>query len=761
MVLVFKKIIMIKYIFLFLLFALKLHGQEITISGTVTSTKNVIPDAFIKISDKGQISNAITNDKGFFEFKKYKKQSDSLLFTVYKTGFLPFKKMITTNEQLDNINFRLLKDSINQLQEVTITSNSTINKSGKTIYKISSKDYLKNAKSDVALNSLPNVSIQEGNIMIDNRKKAIVFIDGIESSMEELKRLDVKDVNKIEVIYNPSASFGSENLGGVIQVITKKKGENFIKGELEAYSGVRLEARGILPSLSLKTKYITFKSFYSYSTNNQNIENELTRVVNNTVFNQYNYRKVKGWQDYFSSRIKLILNPKSSINISGNLYRYEFEGKSNGYYNNSVSKNFSIDDLEQLNKWSISSVYNYNFNPKSNIFIKFKYFDYKNKDQSKYIEVNETTVFNSIYSNSKETSSEIVFQKKAVQLFKLPLEYSIGYKSIFRRFNFQSNNFNFNQNINAIYVNTDIDFSANFSMSTSLTADFTVNKSQVLDQNYNFILPTISGLYKLSENLNLNLDYSRKITRPSGNYLNPDAIFYNPSFKLQGNINLRPQIRDLYEVSLSKQLKNQTSISAKIFNDYTKDAIIETFVNQNNIITNTYSNAGEVNIYGLNMGINTKIFHKILSVNINTGINYNDYNSNSLNTLIKQNKGYSFNSSVNLNTLIKNKISLTLNGNLNSPNYSLVSKSTIQPLLSFDAESTFFKENLNVRFSYTDMFGWRTKSIDNIGYNDFSQTIITKNKTTNFLLTLVYHFGKNFSDRFNNPIINNDDIKVK
>jgi ferric enterobactin receptor len=747
---------MIKYIFLLLGF--NVYCQETLIHGFVKTQGIAVPDALVQIVDKNKTTTAITSELGSFEFKKYQKQSDTLLFTVSKMGFLAFKKVVLANEPLDNINFILLKDSINQLEEVTIVDQKSTAKSGKMVYKINSKDFIKNAKSDVALLSLPNVSIQSGSVMVDNRKKAMIFIDGVESSIDELKRLDIKEVTTIAVISNPSASFGSENLGSVIQLITKKKSEKFIKAEIEAYKSIRLGLWGILPALAFKTKHVIFKSFYSYGVNNQNIENQLTRVENNTAFNQYNDRKVQGWQDYFSSRIKLILNPKSSINLSGNLFSYTFNGKSNGYYNNLVTKNFSIDDLEKLSKWSLSSIYNYSFSPKGNLFVKFKYFDYKNNDQSLYTENNGTPILTAIYSNSKETSGEIVFEKKSAQLFKLPFDYELGYKNIFRVFDFQSNQFNFNQSIHSFYINTDIEFNSKLSLFCSLTTDFTTNDR--LNQTYTSLLPSFSGLYKANDKVTINLDYSRKITRPSGNYLNPEVIFYNPSLRLQGNINLLPEIRDLYEISLTKQLKNEASISVKLFNDYTKNAIIETFTNQNSVITNTYDNVGKVAIYGASLGVNAKMF-KILSLNLNTGISYNNYFSNSTSALIKENKGYSFNNNLNLNISIKQKISIALNANYNTPNYSLTSKKITQPLLSFDAESTFFKEKLNVRLSYLDMFGLSTTSNDKIAYNNFSQNINLSNKMTNVSLTLVYNFGKKFSDRFNNPVINNDDIKVK
>jgi hypothetical protein len=747
--------------FITLVLGAQMYAQITPITGNVATNNKPVPDAIVEIFESGKVTKTITNESGNFNFKGCKTNSDTLEISTTKFGYLSSRQKIG-RDSFDKIIFNLVKDTIQQLNEVIITGNSTVNKTNKSIYKINSKDFINNAKSDVALKSLPNVSISNSEVLVDGRKKAMIFIDGIESSIEEIKRLNVNEINKIEVISNPSGSFGAETQGAVIQVVTKVKNEKFFKGEIETYAGIRLNAFGILPSFAIKTKHITFKSFYSYGTNNQNSESYLIRSENKETFNQYYYRSVKGWQDYFSSRIKILINPNSSVILSGNVFRYKFDGQSNGRFesDNTAVNGFAIDDTEKLNKWSLSTIYNFNFNSKSKFIVKLKYFDYQNTNQSLYIDKNDNRFYNDIFSNTKEGSGEFVLEKSAVKLFKLPIEYAIGYKNIYRKFYFQFSDFYLNQNINAIYLNTDIELNSKFSMFASLAIDFTNNKNQNINQNYTFLLPTFSWMYKPNEKVNLKLDYSRKITRPSANYLNPGLIFFNPSYILSGNENLLPQLRDLYEISVNKEFKNENTISFKLFNEYTKNAIVETFIKKNNIIINTYENAGSVNLYGANVGLTTKVF-KIISLNLNSGVSYNAYYSDSSNSLVKENKGYSFNGNLNLNTLIKKKISLTLNSNYNSAYYTLVSKNTTLPLLTFDAESTFLKDKLNLRLSYFDLFGLNSESINTIAYSSFNQSNTINNKMTNLTVTLSYNFGKSFSDRFSNPVINNDDIKIK
>lgn len=732
-----------------------LFSQNIEIKGNVSNDNYPISDVLIELKQENKVLKSITNEKGNFKAISIFNDTKPIFFSAFKDGFLKIKDslIVFSNE----INIILNKENITHLQEVVIVGNNKIvEKSNKSIYKINNKDYLKSTKVDMALKTIPNLSVTNQGVIIDNRKRAIIFIDGIEASLEDLNRLDVKEVSKIEVISNPSASYGDELPGGVIKIIKKESKENFYKGEIETYKGVRLNSFGILPSFSYKDKTITFKFFYSYGINNQNNHSELNRKYNNSIYNQITNREVNGWQDYLSNRLKINLSQKSNIVLSGNYFRYSFDGNTKGNINeNNIYNNYESTDTENLKKITVNSVYNYIINDNNSLFIKFKYFNFYNKNTAIYLSNN-----NKVISTIGEGSAELVYEKTNLKFFRLPVEISTGYKNTFRNFDFETSNFNISQYINSLYFNTDVTLNDKISFFTSFFLDNTNNKNLTSNQNYNNFLPSISVLYKLNTNYNLKFDYSKKTTRPNANYLNPNPIFINPIYTLQGNPNLLPQIKNSYELSLSKKLKNNNSISAKLFDESYKNLITETFTDINNNIVNTYNNIGSANISGINLSFTSKLFKKI-DLNMNNGLNYNYYKSNSTQTLVEQNQGFSFNSNLNLYAMIKEKISLNLNFNYNSHNYDLIQTTEFRPLLTFDIETNFFKEKLNVKLSYFDMFSLYDKTKNHINYSNFSQSIINTNKMTNLNLTLIYSFGKSFSDRFNNQIINNEDIKTK
>lgn len=159
-----------------------------------------------------------------------------------------------------------VSDTTVSLSDVTvIAQRNEIKKADKIIYRVDPKDFVRHTQADNALKRIPNVAVTPSGILLDNYKNASVFIDDIESSLEELKRLNVEDIESFEVISNPSAIFGSERTGGVINVIRKKKTERFFMGEVEASKSVLRNGYSFVPNLSFKIGKVTTNAFYSFT----------------------------------------------------------------------------------------------------------------------------------------------------------------------------------------------------------------------------------------------------------------------------------------------------------------------------------------------------------------------------------------------------------------------------------------------------------------------------------------------------------------
>ncbi|WP_428229619.1 TonB-dependent receptor plug domain-containing protein [Flavobacterium sp.] len=196
------------------------------IYGKILSDNSALTDVVIELKSGTFSKFAITDKKGMYKFSNIAiKGNDTLFLITSKPGYRTYYHRIVDTKSENNI--YLEKEEPKELNEVIIKSdNKIINTARKFIYKIDSKDFLKNAKAGEVLSTVPNVYFNkfEEKVIVDGVLSVRIFIDGIEAMSNELENIDAINIDKIEVISNPSSTlYGSEFLGAIVNVITKKK----------------------------------------------------------------------------------------------------------------------------------------------------------------------------------------------------------------------------------------------------------------------------------------------------------------------------------------------------------------------------------------------------------------------------------------------------------------------------------------------------------------------------------------------------------
>jgi len=95
---------------------------------------------------------------------------------------------------------------------------------------------------------------------------------------------------------------------------------------------------------------------------------------------------------------------------------------------------------------------------------------------------------------------------------------------------------------------------------TALQADFQASGTTLAPQQYWSALPSGSLRYTINDTSSLRLAYSRRITRPSIDFLNPFVDRSNPQNLTYGNPTLAPELTDAYEASYSRAAGNTTML---------------------------------------------------------------------------------------------------------------------------------------------------------------------------------------------------------
>jgi outer membrane receptor protein involved in Fe transport len=742
--------------------------NKITLTGTTTLAGTGFQGVIVELSSSAIHKRVLSDGKGNFKFPQITGNSlDTILlqasFLGYKTQSIRFN--FPVKDTLVTIVFK--EQDVANLKEVKIVGNPNSGTNAyKSVYKINSKDFIKNTTGNKVLATIPTVSIQNDDIIVDGRNKAIIFINGIESSNMELKALAADEIDKIEIIANPSASYNSDFTGSVINVLLKAKTVDYFKGSLSGTAGARNSYYALFPTLAYKRKSFLFTSYYSRVHNRQNIQYHLDRLnTDGDSYNQQSNRTPDGYQQSLNSKISFTLSEKSRLNFSNDFSGYKFVANTDGSYvdtNTAAGQvNFSNKNAEEKqDRWNITSVYSYAINPKNTFLLKGKYYTYNNIDSYQIEEENGSINKGVSKSSTREGTAELDYAVEEINLFSKKTSLYAGLKYINREFDLSMDSFNISQNVLNLFGELNTTLSKKLSSAVSLSLENTNNKNQDFDQNYLYFLPNVNLLYDLGKGYNLRGGYSKKIIRPSANNLNNQIVYLNPGTARQGNQNLKPQLRDYVYTSLGKKINNG-QLSLRFFHEYTQDAIIETFRTENDVLISTLDNAAQNQVTGFSLSLTTKML-KVIQANLSWGMEYSTFENSTDYSIIKQNSGFTNRSNLNLSAKVfKDRLALSLYGFYNSPLYTLTTKTKTYPNLGFEAETNFFNNSVNINLSYTNMFALNARRYEYSKADHFNQTIFTRNNTSNLLLTVSYYFGKKFSSGIKNSTVDNEDIIVK
>jgi outer membrane receptor protein involved in Fe transport len=171
----------------------------------------------------------------------------------------------------------------------------------------------------------------------------------------------------------------------------------------------------------------------------------------------------------------------------------------------------------------------------------------------------------------------------------------------------RSNDFYYEENINAAYVNLSGSLTKKISAQLGLRLENTFSKGRSIgfefknsqdafvpfdstfERNYTQLFPTAFFQYKANDKNSFGLNYGRRIRRPNYESLNPFKEFLDRYTYQQGNPNLKPQFS--HNIELSHTYKNfltttlnytkTTDIIQQVIEQITEDTL--TYVKQSNI----------------------------------------------------------------------------------------------------------------------------------------------------------------------------------
>ncbi len=224
---------------------------EAILAGRVLDDTDVSPIGFatvlIEDAESGEpLSGVLAGEDGRFLLGPL--PPGNYTIEISFPGFYPLEADVVVsplNLSYDLGNVRLIRE-LNLAQEITVTAEA-IRAAGidTQVFSLDDGPILATGSLLDAMRNLPGVTVdQEGRVSLRGSDQVAILIDGRQSSLtgfgsqRGLDSVTAANVEAIEIINNPSASFDAAGMAGIINIIYKQEQELGLSGDVGLSFGV-------------------------------------------------------------------------------------------------------------------------------------------------------------------------------------------------------------------------------------------------------------------------------------------------------------------------------------------------------------------------------------------------------------------------------------------------------------------------------------------------------------------------------------------
>jgi hypothetical protein len=584
----------------FLFSAISVFGQNHILTGTVVSKDNN-PLSFATVliyeSDSEEIvKGAVTEEDGSFTITDLKESTYRITFSF--VGFSSEEKTIQVVSDT-NIGTITLTNKTNLLDETVVTAkNPTVKKTaGKLVFDVENTslsngntfDLLKKTPGVLVIGEQIKIKFSNPSIYINGRR---VYLSSSEI-VSLLQNTDASAIQSVEVITNPGALYDSE-AGSVLNIVTSKAISVGYKGSVSGrYEQAIFSKYSATTAHFYKNKWLNFYGSYSYSP-----RKEFKEDVNYTRFFNEDEQTTKSiWESDFTRTTR---SKAHQANISADIKLNDYNSLSltssvlvspNKTFHNTVEAEI-LNNLRVLDSTfsTRSNLENDTSNMSFSIGHTLKagtkgatvstttnYIKYNN-DQAQDVLTNyflpdgSPTRSNSFFTDALQNSTIFTGQVDIKSPFLTgKLETGVKYSNIDTEsaldfFDTDSGTTSFNNALSDSFLYKESIYAGylaftkeagKFSINMGLRGEYTdvmgISESlgEINTQEYFELFPSASIDYEIDKSNSISGSYSRKITRPRYQSLNPFRYFINEYNFNAGNPNLVPAITNRIQLSLA------------------------------------------------------------------------------------------------------------------------------------------------------------------------------------------------------------------
>jgi outer membrane receptor protein involved in Fe transport len=615
-----------------------------------------------------------------------------------------------TEHDLGNIEMSHLAK---KLQAVTIVMEKPALQMGidKKIFDVNKSISSKGGTAVDIMKNIPSVSVDvDGNVELRNSTPTI-FIDG-RPTILTLDQIPSDNIDRIELITNPSAKYDASTTGGIINIILKKNKRTGLNGLVSAAAGTQGLFSGNA-NLNLRQGKLNFFVSGGYhgsdgKSNSKSYRQDKTNGIVDDYFNQYS--KNERSRKFASLRFGLdyFMDNRNTLTLSQGLVQGRFgndESQDQEYLNSSkVMTRYgdrTSDEHFQFNRYNTQANYTHKFPKEGEEIDGSVNVSYGNVKDNAVILNNFYFPDGTLYSDPNNVHNEGANDNNQVTAkidFVNPLKddnkietglrsYINNYTSYFNSFSVAngtetklplSNNYKYAEVVHAAYftytgkiksIGYQAGLRGEYSKFTGTLIDsakkFGYEYPDQISNIWDALFPSLYLSKKLNENDEIQLNYSRRVRRPNFWQLNPFIDINDPLNIQQGNPRLKPEFTNSMEFNYSHTFKNKSNFLGVLYYRNTQQDITrfsdtltaEQYQQLNNAavdpnaILNTYINAQSTNRFGIELTLQQK-FSKNFDITPSMNINYRNVKAGAAQQNLS-NEGWNWSSKLTANYKIE------------------------------------------------------------------------------------------------------------
>ncbi|MCK9244888.1 MAG: TonB-dependent receptor [Candidatus Marinimicrobia bacterium] len=497
------------------------------------------------------------------------------------------------------------------------------------------------------METIPSVTVDiDGSVSLRGSSSVTLLVDGRPSQIISLDEIPASMVERVEIVTNPSARYDPEGMGGIINIVLKKKRSPGYNGMVLLNAGSRGKYNG---SINLNYRLNKINLFGNYDTrlgnrtgNSESIR-ESTRNDSTFYLNQYQNSKNQNRFHNFKLGGDYFINDYNTITL---MILYNLRTFSNQNNTDYLNTDYKYAGDNQFTRRSSGDTKNYG--QEYSLFYK-KTFPKPQREWTVDLfysafsrDYDQSITQQSILAdtlleppmdektNSDDANRVITIRTDYVHPLGEYSRFETGYRSTFRhnnsdyrRFNYDaasaewlrnslaSSHFIYDENIHAMYGIYSrelgrLQSQIGLRIEQASTKINLVTIDSTFKKDYFSMFPSAHFRYTLNESQGLRVSYSRRVRRPRSWQISPFVDYSDPYNLSSGNPKLKPEYIDVAELEHSYE-NRKTAFSSSIFYRQVNGMITRrTELQEGGLTYTTFKNLND----GISYGLESVITHR-------------------------------------------------------------------------------------------------------------------------------------------------------